>query len=191
MNNTKTVEEMTAQAQSLAEQSKSTAEIAEAMGISENYVRNLQYPFNKNKINWRQNCLTSGPHDGRPEAVWNMPLLYACTTIFHRPLLKDLVAARIYNDAMQIVANNDKFDETWADRVKKHAQENYTRVVEAKISELNIYYQSISFGQDMADAVDLVSEDKLNAFFEPLHSHDSINMLCRILGVPASMAAAK
>jgi hypothetical protein len=185
------VEIKTARAQELAEQGKNTAEIAEAMGISENYVRNLQYPFDDLKINWRHNCLTSGPHDGRQEAVWKMPLRYAAMHIFTREDLKCLVLARIYNDAMQIVANNDKFDEAWADRVFNAAKERYDTVLQHKVGELTRYYDSPSFKQDMADAVERVMADKLNPFFEPLHHHDTINMLCRILGVPASIKASE
>jgi hypothetical protein len=31
----------------------------------------------ESKINWGYNCLTAGIHHGRPEPLWNLPLLQA------------------------------------------------------------------------------------------------------------------
>lgn len=185
------VEVKTARAQELAEQGKNTAEIAEAMGVSENYVRNLQYPFNSLQINWRQNCLTNGPHDGRPEAIWQIPIRYAAMSVFDREDLKVLVLSRIYNDAMQMVANNDTIDEEWADLVVAIAKKRYDTQLQAKVGELTNYYNSENFKRDISDAVARVQVDKLNPYFVPLHTHDTINMLCRILGVSSSLMATR
>ena len=146
------------------------------------------------EINWRQNCLTVDVHDGRPEALWTMPLLHAAR-IFRAESLKELVIARIYNDAMQFVKNNNDGDEIttqeWADKTKEYAENGYRRIFQHKIGELVRYYDSPSWERDVEGAVERVKENKLNPFYEPLHGHDSINMLCRILGSQASLKAHK
>src|SRR3954465_6165533 len=87
-------------AQTMHESGRSNAWIAKALDISESEVRKLV-------INWGYNCLTSGVHHGRPEAIWNIPLLYAATEVFRRDILRELVISRIYNDAMQMVEHGD------------------------------------------------------------------------------------
>lgn len=142
------------------------------------------------EIDWRQNCLTAGVHDGRPEAIWNIPLGYA-VQIYHREMLRDLVIARIYSDAMQIVEHNDKFDQAWALRVQSHAQKKYDHTLQHKVGELSNYYKSSMFESDSDGAVRRFAEGKLNPFYAPLHNHDTINMLCRIIGVRASREASQ
>lgn len=139
-------------------------------------------------IEWGYNCLTAGVHHGRPEAIWNIPLLHAAR-IMQRETLKSLVVARIYNDAVQIVDHNDEFDDAWATRVREAAEEMYDHALQHKVGELVRYYESSGWGMDQEDAVRRVIEDKLNPGYKPLHGHDSINMLCRIVGTRASREA--
>lgn len=143
------------------------------------------------EINWGYNCLTAGIHHGRPEALWNLPLLYAATVLFDKESFKEIVISRIYNDAMQVVTEKvdlARFDAAWAQRVRDHAEEHYDRTLQRKVGELSNYYKSPGFKGDVERVVDLVKDNRLNVFYEPLHSHDSINLLCRILGVSASRA---
>lgn len=148
------------------------------------------------EINWAYNCLTGGIHHGRPEAIWNLPLAYA-TQIYSAPHLEDLVLARIYNDAMQFVKHDNakypqdcaKYTQDWADRVKAVAKERYLQTLASKIDEITTYYQGRMFYSDVENIVELVERDKLNPRYEPLHPHDTINMLCRILGVGAEATA--
>lgn len=144
----------------------------------------------QSEINWGYNCLTTGIHHGRPEAIWNLPLLYA-VQIYHREMLRDLVIARIHSDAMQFVGQNDKLDEVWAERVKTFAQEMYNRTLQHKVGELSNYYKSPEFERDSDDAVRRFAEGKLNPGYNPLHSHDSINLLCRIIGTSSSIKASQ
>lgn len=140
------------------------------------------------EINWAYNCLTGGIHHGRPEAIWNVPLLHAAN-YFPPEALQDLVIARIYNDAMQMVGHSDKFDQAWAKRVKAFAEEEYALLLMRKVKELSDYYLSPDFRQDIQDAAKWFESGKLNQHYAPLHSHDTINMLCRILGVGAETKA--
>jgi hypothetical protein len=141
------------------------------------------------EINWAYNCLTGGIHHGRPEAIWNLPLGYA-TQIYSAAHLEDLVLARIYNDAMQFVKHGGaKYTQDWADRVKAVAKERYLQTLASKIDEITTYYQGRMFHSDMENIVELIERDKLNPHYEPLHPHDTINLLCRILGVGAEIKA--
>src|SRR4051794_24692578 len=88
----RTLHEQTVKARELKMEGKSNAEIAEALGIPENNVR--QYV--RDEINWGYNCLTAGIHHGRPEALWNLPLYYAATVLFDKDTLKEIVISRIY-----------------------------------------------------------------------------------------------
>lgn len=143
-------------------------------------------------IDWRQNCLTSMPHDGRPDAIWNIPLVYATTVIFSADELKALIVNRIDNDAMQFFTHGDpRYDTAWADRVKANVLEMYDHTLAAKVEEITNYYKSKSFKDDVMFAIERVEKDKLNVFYQPLHPHDTLNMLCRILGVPAARKAAE
>lgn len=147
----------------------------------------------KPRINWGYNCLTAGIHHGRPEAIWNIPLMHAIS-IFQHHVLKDLVIARIYNDAVQIVDHNDKFDNAynaWASRVREIAEERYDRTLQHKVGELSNYYNSPGWELEQQEAVRRVAEGKLNPGYAPLHGHDSINLLCRIIGTGASIEASK
>jgi hypothetical protein len=152
------------------------------------------------EINWRHNCLTSGPHDGRPDAIWNIPLVYAATTVFRRDQLQELVISRIYNDAMQFVNRDQEFIEQgaresvsyskeWADRVKEIAEEKYLNTLMVKVGEIMKYYESAGWQLEQQGAARRVTEDKLNPRYSPLHPHDTINMLCRIIGMSASTKA--
>lgn len=174
---------LTSDAQSMHESGRSNAWISYALGIPENEVRKLV-------INWGYNCLTSGPHHGRPEAIWNIPLLYA-TQIFSRIELALLVLTRIHKDALQITLHNEEYTTEWANRVRAHAEEMYDRTMQHKVGELSKYYDSPGFKSDIEQAVKLVTEDKLNPGYAPLHSHDTINMLCRIIGSSASRTASQ
>ena len=142
------------------------------------------------EINWGYNCLTNGIHHGRPETIWNLPLGYA-TSIFQSHGLKSLVIARIYNDAVQIVDHNDNFDNAWAIRVREIAEERYDNALQLKVGELSNYYNSKEWELEQHETAMRVIEGKLNPGYEPLHPHDSINLLCRIIGTSASIQASK
>lgn len=142
----------------------------------------------ENQIDWTQNCLTAGIHNGRDGAIWSMPLGYA-VSIFEAETLRELVIERIYSDARQVIEHNDKFDQKWADAVKHYAELMYQDALDKKIEELEKYYKQHRFQQDLIRAVEHVKEGKLNVFYEPLHTHDTINLLCRIIGVSASRQA--
>lgn len=144
------------------------------------------------EINWGYNCLTVGVHHGRPEALWTLPLLQAAR-IFQAEPLKELVIARIYNDAMQMVeyGNEPRMPKTWADQTKEYADNWFRHVFQRKIGELVKYYDSPNWSHDIEEVILRVRQNKLNPHYEPLHGHDSINMLCRILGSSASREASK
>jgi len=144
------------------------------------------------EINWGYNCLTVGIHHGRPEALWNLPLGYAAQ-IYGNEALEQIVVARIYNDAMQFVNHSEAEVATqeWADRIKRIAQEQFQEVLQSKVQDLAEYYQHTGWKCDIRDLIIFVELDKLNPNYSPLHSHDSINLLCRILGTRASRMASK
>lgn len=145
------------------------------------------------EIEWGYNCLTSGIHHGRPEAIWNITLMQT-TLIFTHEQIQELVVDRIYNDAMQFVENGKSQHNIttpeWAEKVKELAEPMVLDVYQRKIGELSEYYRSPEFKRTLDEAIERNKEDKLNAHFAPLHSHDSINMLCRIVGTSCSREAA-
>lgn len=150
----------------------------------------------KPEINWGYNCLTQDVHHGRPDQLWNIPLNYAIK-LFSKDILKELVIGRIYNDAMQYVGRFEQkgtgetvtIDQAWADRVKQEAVKYYDRTLQHKVGEISLYYKEARFAEDMGDAARRNAEGILNWHYELLHPHDSINMLCRILGVSSSIKA--
>lgn len=142
------------------------------------------------EINWGYNCLTEGVHHGRPETIWNLPLNYAIG-LFSKQQLALLVLTRIHRDALQITLHNERFDTEWANRVRAYAEKKYDITLQHKVGEISLYYKSPGFKADLDRVVELVEKDHLNVFYEPLHSHDSINMLCRILGVSSSIKASE
>lgn len=145
-------------------------------------------------VNWGYNCLTRGVHHGRPEAIWNLPLLYAVSTLFRGDSLKDLVVSRIYNDAMQFVAHADAHTDmtpAWALRTKVLAEEQFANVLLLKVGELTKYYNSAGWELEQQEAARRVGMNNLNPHYSPLHDHDSINMLCRIVGWSAAQHAAR
>lgn len=148
-------------------------------------------------INWGYNCLTDGVHHGRPEQLWNLPLLQA-TIMFEFDELKDIVVTRIYNDALQFANHPEMagFNEgdgnavkKWAKRVKEAAEKGYDRTLEKQIDELHTYYTSRSWRQDVEGVVERLKKDKLNPHYHPLHGHDTVNLLCRIIGQNAKFTA--
>ena len=154
----------------------------------------------QSEIEWGYNCLTLGVHHGRPEALWNLPLLQA-TVIFRMNDLEQIVITRIYNDAMQYVEHNRSiiveqvgtdertkmvFTQEWANQVKQIAEKKYLKHLKHKLGELTRYYNSPIWRQDIDGVIERIKEDKLGSSYQPLHSHDSINMLCRIIGVSSS-----
>lgn len=154
----------------------------------------------ENQIEWGYNCLTAGIHHGRPEEIWNIPLLYAATVVFQADVLKEMVISRIYNDAMQYVKNPDPdpnitekyiLTQAWADRVKAIAEENYDHTLTQKVGEIDKYYKSAAWRAIQRESAARVTRDTLNPSYAPLHPHDTINLLCRIIGVSASMRASE
>jgi hypothetical protein len=168
-------------------QGYSNADIAEAMGITEHYVRNLV----PEEINWGYNCLTGGIHHGRPEAIWNLSLIQT-TYMFTPRQFQVLAVDRIYSDALQLVDHGGgSFTKLWADNIKDQASPLILNVYRKKIGEITKYYRSLQFKQDFDEAIRLNQMGKLNPNYQPLHSHDSINMLCRIVGVSCATEASK
>jgi hypothetical protein len=148
--------------------------------------------MNTEDINWGFNCLTMGVHHGRPEEIWNIPLGYA-VQIYARDVLEEMVVSRIYNDAMQMVEHGVEPRPTkeWADRVKELARERFEMTLDDRVRGLSEYYDSRSWAYDTQDVAERIGRNKLNPNYAPLHSHDSINQLCRMVGVGSSIAAAK
>lgn len=155
--------------------------------------RNRRVMSNEN-INWGFNCLTSGIHHGRPEAIWNLPLLQA-NYMFNVEELQTLVTTRIYNDAMLYVEHGlpkeVRPSKQWAEKVERLADQKFSTVYDRKRQELLEYYNSEAWLTSVSDILELVSENKLNPGHNPLHSHDSINMLCRILGTSCTVEASR
>lgn len=155
----------------------------------------------KIETNWGHNCLTVGVHHGRPEPLWNLPLLYAATVMFRRDELKTLVIERIHQDAMRYVEHGIfeqkgtgaqvKFDQKWADRVKEIAERKYDNTLQHKIGELSKYYETHGWRQDVHGVLHAYMHGTLNRGYQPLHSHDSINMLCRILGTSSAIEVSR
>lgn len=156
------------------------------------------------EINWGYNCLTSGIHHGRPEQIWNLPLLYA-VQIYSAEQLKRLVVARIYNDAMAYVTSSPlpkpdanpesteqvTFTQTWAEQIKQHAEDWFPSTLQHTVGEIAQYYKSNNRQTDVDQVVERVEMNKLNPGYAPLHGHDSINLLCRILGTRCAREASK
>jgi hypothetical protein len=152
------------------------------------------------EINWGYNCLTGGVHHGRPEELWKIPLIQA-SVIFTRDDLKEIVVNRIYTDALIYVHRSPfaqkgseetvKFTQEWAEKIKEIAEARYSDVFQNKIDELHAYYASSSWHRDVEGVIERVKSNRLNPTFQPLHGHDSINLLCRILGVSASLEVSK
>src|SRR4051812_631294 len=146
-------------------------------------------------VNWGYNCLTGGVHHGRPEAIWNLPLLQA-NAIFDLSDLQKIVVTRIYNDAMQYVNRSPfiqkgteaqtSYAKEWAEQIKTLAEEKFEDLYNAKLDELHLYYTDSAWLHEVAETIERITNDNLNSYYQPLHSHDSINMLCRILGTSCS-----
>src|SRR5918993_2555653 len=139
--------------------------------------------MNTIEIDWTQNCLTGGIHHGRDGAIWSIPLRYAAI-IFTADTLKDIVISRIYADALQVVehSNHEGHSEEWARRTKEIAEQRYKLTLEHKVGEIANYYKSSGWLSDQQEIAGRVVKGKLNPHYAPLHSHDSINLFCRILG---------
>lgn len=150
-------------------------------------------------LEWGYNCLTQGVYHGRPEALWNLPLLQAAG-IFPRQSFEEIIISRIYNDAMQFVNRDREFieqgaretvsySEEWADKVKELAQKHLRTTVQNMAVEIQNYYDSPEWKRETFHLADLVEENKLNPHHKPLHPHDSLNMVCRILGTKMAREA--
>lgn len=144
------------------------------------------------EINWGYNCLTYGVHHGRPEAIWNLPLLQ--TTFMFTPVqLQALVVDRIYNDAMLYVKHGKepRRPKEWADQIKECAGPLVLPLYQKKVGEITQYYRSSSFKRDLDGVIERNQMNKLNPFYAPLHDHDTINLLCRMVGQGAMYEASK
>jgi len=144
------------------------------------------------EINWGYNCLTVGIHHGRPEPIWNLPLLQA-THMYTVEQLKQLVVDRIYNDAMQFVEHGEepRPSREWAEKVKEHADSMFLTRYQHTLGEVVNYYRSPEFKRDFDQVIHRNQQDNLNPGYKPLHGHDSINLLCRMLGTKASIKASQ
>lgn len=142
------------------------------------------------EINWGFNCLTKGVHHGRPEALWNLPLSQALM-MYELEGLKEIVVARIFNDAMQMIEHGDepRMPETWGKVVAELAEEDFTITFATKLDEIVKYYSGPMWKRDAEGVIERIKLNKLNPRYSPLHSHDTVNMLCRILGVSCSLKA--
>jgi len=200
-------QEKLARTRQMIGEDRSISEIAKELDVSEYEAENMvkfikvKGPQKSQKeIEWGYNCLTQGVHHGRPEKIWNLPLGYA-VLIYGQDALKEIVVARIYNDAMQYVDNSPfvqkgtgatmEITSEWANRIKEIAEDKFLDTLKRTDRGLADYYTSSQWRTDIQGIVDLVKQDKLNPHYEPLHSHDSINLLCRIIGVSASIQASK
>ena len=182
----------------LKEKGYSNAGIAHIMRIDESSVRT--FLETSKQIEWGYNCLTAGIHHGRPEDIWNLPLLQ--TTYMFTPVqFQQLVVARIYNDAMQFVEHSPfqqkgtgatvRFTQEWADKVKEIAGPLVLTAYQRKIGEISEYYRSPEFKRDLDQVIERNQENNLNPGYKVLHGHDTINMLCRIVGTSASIKASQ
>lgn len=171
----------------LSSEGKTNPEIAQLLGLNESTVRNIRKETDE--INWGYNCLTTGVHHGRPEALWNVPLFQA-VHMFDADTLKDLVVYRIYTDALIYVhcGAEPRPTKEWAEKIKDQAEKRYPNALQHKIGEIVNYYKSPTFQNDVKDVVKRVKDNRLNPHYEPLHSHDTINMLCRIIGTSSAIA---
>lgn len=169
----------------LSSEGRSNSEIAQILGINESTVREVLKPGAE--INWGYNCLTRGVHHGRPEALWNIALLHA-TNMFRVNELEELVVERIYTDAMMYVEAgiDPRPSREWAEKVKENAEALFLNVLKRKVGEITKYYDSPEWHCDVAGVITRLKEHKLNPHYQPLHGHDTINMLCRIIGTSAS-----
>lgn len=142
------------------------------------------------EINWGYNCFTNDVYHGRPEAIWNLPLLQA-VPMFSADELKELVITRIYNDAMMYVGTFSQkgtgatvqIPQEWAEKIKACAESRYRNACQRKVGELLRYYKSPEYRRDVEGVIMRVKENSLDPKYRPLHHHDSINMLCRIIAV--------
>jgi hypothetical protein len=140
-------------------------------------------------INWGYNCLTQGIHHGRPEQIWNIPLFQALM-MFDNAGLKKLVVERIRKDARQMIDHGTTdLPEDWPSKVAELAEITFNDTLTAKLGELEAYYDSPEWYSGMRAALEVYEQGQLNPNYQPLHSHDSINMLCRILGTSCSVKA--
>jgi hypothetical protein len=183
----------------LKEKGYSNISIAHIMRVNESDVRTLlEAP---KQINWGYNCLTQGIHHGRPEAIWNLPLLQA-SQMFTVEQLKELVVDRIYNDAMQFVNQDQKFIEEgaresvsyskeWADKVKEIADSHFLTRYQNTLGAVTDYYRSPEFKRDLDGVIERNKQNKLNPGYQPLYIHDTINLLCRMIGTSSSIKASK
>jgi hypothetical protein len=160
----------------------------------------MKVDLNVTDIDWTQNCITRGIHNGRPEPIWNLPL----TTVrvaYPSDELKELILDRIYQDAMQYVDNSPfqqegvdevvRYEQSWAQELRDKAKEIYQVWLERKLGELLHFYTSPTWRETIHGTVQLAKEGKLNKHFFPLHSHDSINLFCRILAIQAVLEISK
>lgn len=138
--------------------------------------------------NWGYNCLTTTVHHGRPEAIWKLPLRHAAQ-MFGIDGLKQIVVARIRNDAQMFVDHSIDVPADlpfeladMPDKLAELAEFYFLPTFGRKLTEINDYYDSIAWRKDVEEVIVWLQEDRLNPHYQPLHSHDSINMLCRILG---------
>lgn len=143
-------------------------------------------------MEWGYNCLTSGIHHGRPEAIWDLPLQYGIT-MFEFDGLKKIVVARIYNDAKQFVdhapTDHNITTPEWAIRVRDLAEEQFEDFYNRKLTEILEYYSSAGWTTTAHGIISQIQTNTLNVHYNPRHAHDSINMLCRILGTSCSREA--
>lgn len=172
-------------AKTLNDKGFANAAIAHIMRIDESTVRTLlETP---ELIEWGYNCLTAGVHHGNPGKLWHLPLLYA-VQLFSAEHLEALVVTRIYNDAMQFVESDSATPE-WAEATKQHAKERFRTTLQYTVGEISRFYKDPARQDSVARVVRLNQENKLSLSYEPLHGHDSLNMLCRILGTKCSRMA--
>jgi len=151
------------------------------------------------KVDWTRNCLTPWVHHGREGELWSIPLRYA-VVIFRRAYLRDLVIERIYADAMQFVEHHSNvivkqvgtgmksyiYTQEWADAVRARAEQMYDNLLQQKVGEIVRYYDSSGWELEQQEMARRVKEGTLtNTAYAPLHDHDTINMICRIMGVSA------
>lgn len=191
-----------AMVQQLNSEGLSNEEIAGRLGITENEVRASLKFFSE--ADWRRNCLFPGVYTGRIEPLWILPLFQAAY-MYGKEELEELVIARIYNDAMQLVEDRNQFgdtertvwvqvrngertifDQEWAEKVRDNARKHYMTMLRHTVGKISHYYQSPEWKEEQLRVVETVQKGTYGQYFGPHHEHDSINMLCRILGTRAA-----
>lgn len=138
---------------------------------------------------WGYNCLTAGIHHGRPDQLWNIPLRQIAQ-MFTVEEIKDLIVTRIYQDAM-VYVRKASFSKDWADLVQELAKHMAMDTFNRTLDTVTHYYGTVQWSRSVEHMLELLHAGTLSMHYKPLHSHDSLNQVCRAVGTSCSIEAAK